>query len=199
MAHVYNKPKGPTAVGDVLASTRRVALKRSRAAIDGETWRHAVGRRIAERTEVGGLREGELTVYVASAAWAQELSLLTGEIVARVSGFGIRVERIRFRVRTELALRGQKPQPKPRPRPKHALPAELSERLSRIEDEELRAAITDAAGLALSRLAGGSEPASAGQRSARAPRAAEERNAQKDRTSAARSEASRRTPAKRSG
>lgn len=146
-------PRAPTAIADVLAGTRRVALKRSRAAVDRDTWRRAVGRRIAERTDVGPLRNGELTVYVASAAWAQELSLLTREIAGCLEALGIRVETVRFRVRTDLARPPrQQPSPAPAP-PTRPLPPEIQERLSTITDVELRSAIADAAGLALSRLA----------------------------------------------
>jgi hypothetical protein len=129
-----------------------VTLKRSRAALDRDTWRRAVGRRIAERTDVGSLRDGELTVYVASAAWAQELSLLTREITSCLEALGIRVERVRFRVRADLAKNPKSAAAPARPKHVRPLPPELSERVARIEDPELRAAITQAAGLALTRL-----------------------------------------------
>jgi hypothetical protein len=142
----------PTPLGDVLASTRQVTLKRSRAAVDRDTWRRAVGRRIADRTDVGSLRAGELTVYVASAAWAQELSLLTREITSVLEVTGIRVERCRFRVRPDLG-RPRSQVPAKTSKPRQPLPPDLEERLSRIDDEELRSAIAEAASLALTRLA----------------------------------------------
>jgi len=96
------QPPGPSTLADVLEGTRRVTLQRTRAAVDKGTWLHAVGTRIAERTEVGQLRDGELMVHVASAAWAQELSLLTREILERLASHGVKAARIRFRVRPEL-------------------------------------------------------------------------------------------------
>nr|PZN27012.1 MAG: hypothetical protein DIU78_06200 [Pseudomonadota bacterium] len=174
------KRSGPTPLGDVLGETRELSLKRSRAAVDRDTWRRAVGRRIAERTEVGALRGGELTVYVASPAWAQELSLLTTDIRERLAGFGIRVERVRFRL-----LATPPPAPHrapPRPQPKKVVPPELAARLARVEDEELRKAIEGAAGLAIGRMESAAGITST-QRAARAPRDAEARSARSDRSS----------------
>src|SRR5690606_35760647 len=143
-------PRGPTALGEVLGETRELSLKRSRAAGGRDAWRRAVGRRSAERTEVGALRGGGLTVYVAPPAWAQERSLLTTDIRERLSGFGVRVERIRFRL---LAAPPPAPRREPPPRlPKKVVPPELAARLEHVEDEELRRAIEGAAGLALGRL-----------------------------------------------
>src|SRR5690606_17951698 len=177
-------------LGEVLGETRELSLKRSRAAVDRDTWRRAVGRRIAERTEVGALRGGELTVYVASPAWAQELSLLTTDIRERLSGFGVRVERIRFRL---LAAPPPAPRREPPPRlPKKVVPPELAARLEHVEDEELRRAIEGAAGLALGRLEATSAAAlTSTRRAARAPRGAEARSARSDRSSPEGAEASR--------
>ena len=153
-----NSGPRPTALGDVLDGTRRVTLQRSRAAVDRDTWRRAVGRRIADRTDVGQLKQGELTVYVASAAWAQELSLLTREIIERLGAHGVRVEKVRFRLKAPQAPRAERPsqEEKPAPPPK-PLPAEFRARLDRVSDDELRGAIAGAAELALSRLAHGAE------------------------------------------
>lgn len=210
----FQRRKGviPTPLGEVLAGTRQVALKRSRAAVDRDTWRRAVGRRIAERTDVGSLRNGELIVYVASAAWAQELSLLTREISGVLEVSGIRVEKIRFRVRTELA-RPSEPLPARRQKPRLPLPQELQERLSRVDDAELRDAIAEAAGLALSRLASEqararvlpaktqarAQPASAVPRSAPDPLGAAVKTDPKDQTTAASRGARRGTRGGRSG
>lgn len=164
------RPLGPTALGDVLDGTRKVTLRRSRAAIDRVTWRYAVGRRIAERTQVGALHKDELTVYVASAAWAQELSLLTQEILERLRGLGIVVAKVRFRVQSDLA-RSKAPAPStPVPVPRE-LPAELHARLAKIGDPELRSAIADAAGLALARLEQKAHAAAEKRAAKRAPAA----------------------------
>jgi hypothetical protein len=193
----------PTAVGDVLEGTRHATLQRSGAALDRHSWRRVVGRRIAERTEVGALRAGELSVFVASAAWAQELSFLSKEILERLGRQGVKAQRIRFRVKTGLG----EPRPQraaPPPRPQQELPAELKAHLARVEDDELRSVIAEAAGLAFARLSApprrkaeaaakqasglprreaAAEPTSA-RRSARAPRDAAARSAPKDRSSA---------------
>lgn len=185
----------PTSVADVLEGTRHATLKRSGAALDRHSWRRAVGRRIAERTEVGALRAGELCVFVASAAWAQELSFLTKEILERLARQGLKAERIRFRVKEGLGAprvaRPARPEPPP-----VALPQELAAHLATVKDDELRGAITRAAGLALSRLAARAEqerrPARAATSTkpgARAPRAAAARSAPKAQRSAESSEA----------
>ncbi len=193
----------PTALGDVLEGARRTTLQRSRAALDRETWRRAVGRRIAERTEVGQLRSGELTIYVASAAWAQELSLLTREILERLPRHGVKAERVRFRVKPELGRPAAEPQPVVTP-PARPLPAELDARLGRIEDDTLRAAIGGAAALALSRLASAerakqASSATSTKRAARSLPSAERRSDPKGRRSAAASADPRHRRAKSSG
>jgi hypothetical protein len=185
---------GPSTLADVLEGTRRVTLQRTRAAVDKGTWRQAVGTRIADRTEVGQLRDGELTVHVASAAWAQELSLLTREILERLASHGVKAERVRFRVRPELGAAKPKPgSPAPghseSARPPAKLPDELRARLIHVEDDELRGAIAGAAGLAFARLAKPPEkakpPATSVKPDARSPRAAAARSAPPDQSSAA--------------
>ena len=189
--------KGPSPLADVLEGTRRVTLERTRAAVDRDTWRRAVGTRIADRTEVGQLRNGELVVHVASAAWAQELSLLTPEILERLAAHGVTAERVRFRVSAELGAKkgkGQAAAMKATPRPNAPapkLPDEFRARLEHVRDDELRGAIAGAAALALSRLAKVS--AKAKQRGAatsekpraRDPRSAATRSAPQDQSSAA--------------
>lgn len=204
---------GPTPLGDVLSATRRVTLSRSKAALDKESWRLAVGRRIAERTEVGSLRQGELTVYVASAAWAQELSLLTREICERLASAGVTVERVHFRVRAGLG-KAQSPLSERKKVPVPPLPSELAARISRIGDDELRAAITQAAGLSLARLAAApkrspevpsvkrgapSRAATSTLPAARDPRAAAARSAPKAQSSVATGAAARDKPGTRRG
>jgi hypothetical protein len=177
----------PTALGDVLDGTRRATLQRSRAAVDRDTWRRAVGRRIAERTDVGQLKQGELTVYVASAAWAQELSLLTREIAERLLAHGVRIEKVRFRIKVQQAAEMKPVRPLAKPPAQKPLPAELRAHLERVPDDELRGAIAGAAELALSRLAGREQKATAtsAPQAARSPRVAAARTAPTDQSSAA--------------
>jgi len=193
-------PPGPSPLADVLEGTRRVTLERTRAAVDRDTWRRAVGRRIAERTEVGQLRGGELLVYVASAAWAQELSLLTREILERLASHGVRAERVRFRVRPELgAAKPAKAKVESPRHPAAKLPEELDQRLKHVPDDELRGAIAGAAALAFARFAHNERAANrrpaatiSAKPDARSPRAAVARSAPSARSSAASSAESRR-------
>ena len=187
---VSRSPK-PASLGSLLASSRDAAARLAGTAIDREQWRRVVGERIAARTEPGPKRGRELLVYVASASWAQELSLLVSEIVVRLKAVGIHVDTVRFGVReikpparTIAAL-------KPTVR-KAALPSALNQQLAGIEDAELRDAIAEAAGLWLaldepeaqaSRPARASlkPPATSTRPSARNPRDAESQNARSDR------------------
>lgn len=145
-------PRGaPSRLGSLLESARASTLRSGRGhGIDRGVWERTVGSRVAERTDVGALRDGTLTVYAASAAWAQELSYLREDIVARLSAQGHPVRAIRFtvrQVRSELpplvrrvaAVRGDPA----------ALPVDLQRRLAGIEDPELRAAVAEAAASSL--------------------------------------------------
>jgi len=195
-----DRKHAPTSLGEVLADSRKFALERSRAPMDRYSYRLAVGRRIAERTELGSLKRGELTVYVASPAWAQELSLLAPEMLSRLKERGLAVERLRFRLSTKPPGTRAEPMAKKPPLPR-ALPPELDARLSKLNDEELRAAIAEAAGLAFGRALGrerGVRPTSPPP-AARGPRAAAARSAPPDRSSPRALSGSRDTRAKRRG
>ena len=140
----------PASLGSLLATSRETAARLAGTAIDREQWRRVVGERIAARTEPGPKRGRELTVFVASASWAQELSLLVNEIVTRLKAVHVHVDTVRFRVR-EIAPPLRDPAaPKPAAR-KAVLPAKLSAHLGEIEDHELRDAIAEAAALWLAR------------------------------------------------
>lgn len=136
----------PAAIGSLLASSREAAARYAGTAVDREQWRQIVGERIAARTEPGAKRGRELTVHVASASWAQELSLLVNEIVARLKAAGIYVDTVRFRVK-EIAVRPRDPAARKPTYRKAALPSALSGQLERIADVELREAIGEAAAL----------------------------------------------------
>src|ERR1041385_1224697 len=88
--------RGPTPVGTLLEGSGRLRAKNDR--IDTGRWRTLVGDRIGERTRPGNIRDGRLTVYVASAVWAQELSLLSSTILERLVRDGLKVKELRFRV-----------------------------------------------------------------------------------------------------
>lgn len=186
----------PAALGSLLASSREAAARFAGTAVDREQWRRVVGERIAARTEPGAKRGRELTVHVASASWAQELSLLVSEIVARLQAAGIGVDTVRFRVK-EIAAPARDPAALKPVYRKAQLPSTLSQQLEGIEDFELRAAIGEAAALWLAlderapsqapplkarRGAAGSAAPTSERPSARSPRGAESRSARWDRT-----------------
>lgn len=149
------KPRGPksrepTHVGALLGGGRARAEPGH---VDRERWRRIVGERVAARTRPGRLHEGTLTVYVASAVWAQELSLLSTAVLERLHAAGIEAEGLRFRVGDIDPLpdtTGRRPSPcAPSEPPEVALPKALAEQVARIADANLRAKVTEAASFSL--------------------------------------------------
>ena len=174
----YSERNKPAALGALLVSSREAAARYAGTAIDREQWRRVVGERIAARTEPGAKRGRELTVHVASASWAQELSLLVNEIVVRLKAVGVHVDTVRFRVKEIAPPQRESAALKPTYR-KATLPATLSAQLDGIDDPELRDAIGEAAALWLAL----EKPAPTSTRpAARSPRDAESRSARSDRT-----------------
>ena len=169
-------------LGELLDGARVVSAERGKVAIDRDSWRRLLGDRVARRTEPGGLSGGVLTVYVASAPWAQELSLLTGELLARLKPLKLTINSVRFRVRQQ--IQGPAAQAKRRPAARATLPTELKARVDSIEDPELRQVIADAAELWLGRA----EKLSA-KSAAPAPRSAASRSGPSARSSAMRASA----------
>ena len=136
-------------LGELLDGARVVSAQRGKVAIDRDAWRRLLGDRVARRTEPGGLTGGVLTIYVASAPWAQELSLLTTELLERLKPLQLRISSVRFRVRQQ--IQGPGAQQRRRPAARAALPSELRQRVDSIDDPELRQVIADAAELWLGR------------------------------------------------
>lgn len=178
-------PRGPELVGALLADARAASARAGGpGGIDAELWRRVVGPRIGDRTAPGRLERGTLLVRVASAVWAQELSLLSDDIIGRLRAAGLVVDALRFRVeRLEARPRvaaAAAPAPPPQP-----LPEELEKRLARVDDPELRGAIAEAASYSLAldtrRAAGASEP----KRDVPDPRSAASESDRPDRTSPA--------------
>ena len=182
--------RAPAPIGLLLEEARDASAQAGGIVLDRQRWRSAVGERIASRTEPGRLRAGVLTIHAASAAWAQELTFLSPEIMLRVQALGLSVKSLRFVVRPTVGS----PPPRParrapeRPVQKKPLPEELEARLASVADPELRAAIAEAASEWLAR-----SPVSA-KGHARAPRAAGERSDPTDRASRHSPGASRRRP-----
>jgi len=138
-------------LGELLDGARVVSSERGRVAVDRDTWRRIVGERVARRTEPGGLAGGVLVVYVASAPWAQELSLLSSELLERLKPLKLAITSVRFRVRQQ--MQGPSAQPKRRPAARAELPSDLHQRIGSVDDPELRRAIAEAAELSLGRQA----------------------------------------------
>lgn len=179
-------------MGQLLRGSSELARKRGQ--LDGEQWRRIVGERVAERTRPASIQEGTLLVYVASAVWAQELTLLSPAILERLAKAGVPARVLRFRVgdigereaRTNAA-----PIPPPAAPPKAVLPGDLRERLALIGDPALRAAIAEAAAYSLGR------PASETPRERRAPRSGASETVPKDRAAPRSNGAPRGTGGKR--
>lgn len=141
----------PTPLAQLLDEAQTETSRRAGAAFTPTIWRAAVGARIADRTRVGALVRGTLTVYAASSTWANELTFLTTDIIARLRAAGVNVHTLKFRIKDL----GAPPHPTP-PRPstpkapaKAPLPPDLVKRLAQVDDPELRAAIAEAAALSL--------------------------------------------------
>ncbi len=141
------KRRSPTPLGELVAPARETFAKRAGVAIDRETWRRAVGDRIAARTEPGWLKGSVLTVLAASSAWAQELSLLSEDIKRRLAQHGLELRGIRFLVQGGAGYRHDAHKLSKVSR--EALPDELRARLRGVDDAELAQAIAEAAGFSL--------------------------------------------------
>jgi predicted nucleic acid-binding Zn ribbon protein len=65
-------------------------------------WREVAGAAIAAESAPSAEREGTVTVDCSGAVWAQELTLMEGEIVARLNARleGFQVRSLRFKVKT---------------------------------------------------------------------------------------------------
>ncbi len=114
-------------------------------------WDEAVGSRIAQRTRPWRLERGVLHVRVANAAWANELALLADDILAQLQRRGISATALRFSVApvappSRLPTQGRAKQAPP---DNAELPPSLVPAVERIEDDELRTAISRAAAKSL--------------------------------------------------
>jgi len=117
------------------------------APVSARDWEAAVGTRIAARAMPAKLDRGVLHVRVASATWAQELSLLGDPILAQLRARGVAVEALRFRVgRVDAPERSKTREDHVRTAPPAVpLPPQLAEDVERVRDADLRAAIRHAA------------------------------------------------------
>ena len=118
-------------------------------------WSRSVPPRIVEHARPVRLTRGVLIVHVSSSVWANELHYLTDDLLTRLREYApeSRIEKIRFQVGPLPDIpKRQQPAPRP-PEPVRlaSLPEELGRALSRVEDDELRKAITEAATTSLAR------------------------------------------------
>jgi hypothetical protein len=161
------------------------------------TWRAAVGPRIADRTRPVALDRDVLVVKVATSVWANELSMLAPELIAKLSTFGIRVKALKFRVGPLDVVEGMSQQKNYRQVPPPApLAPELAQSLARIEDDDLRSVLERAA---RANLAWQSTPVSAAPRAAPGLRGAGKGTAPPARTEADSAAATPRKPGADSG
>ena len=108
-------------------------------------WEAAVGTRIAYRAEPVRLERGVLHVRVANSAWANELALLTCDIITQLSNSGIEATALRFTVGPLTTPQPTREVPKKAPPKDAKIPKDLEPRMSSVEDDDLRAALSEAA------------------------------------------------------
>ena len=118
-------------------------------------WGRSVPPRILEHARPVRLSRGILIVHVTSSVWANELHYLTNDLLTRLREHAPNtpIEKIRFQVGPlpDLPRRPEETPPPPEPVRLASLPEELGRALSRVEDDELRKAITEAATTSLAR------------------------------------------------
>ncbi|MDH3199812.1 MAG: DUF721 domain-containing protein [Myxococcales bacterium] len=118
-------------------------------------WSRSVPPRVLEHARPVKLFHGVLIVHVSSSVWANELHYLGEDLLQQIrkhvpdSG----IEKLRFKVGPlpDLPKRARPAPPAPEPVRLAALPEELGRALSRIQDDDLRRTITDAATISLAR------------------------------------------------
>jgi hypothetical protein len=146
-------------------------------------WEKLVGPRIADRSDPVSLDpNGTLLVRVPDSVWAQELSLLSSSILARLGSAGLRVRALRFVVgATKAPRRGPMRFERRHAAAPALLPRALQAEIDRIDDADLRAAIREAAQASLGQAQARAHRARTGEgepgrsRAARAARRAPER------------------------
>lgn len=118
-------------------------------------WSRSVPQRILEHARPVRLTRGTLIVHVSSSVWANELHYLADDLLARLKAHAprSRIDKIRFQVGPlpDIPERPKHAPAPPEPVRLAALPEELGRALSRVEDDELRRTITEAARTSLAR------------------------------------------------
>ncbi len=136
----------PTSLGSLLLGFLKPPPGVRPASIDDATWRRVVGPGVVRRAMPQRLREGVLTVRVATSAWAQQLSMLREDLCRKLTEHGYKVNDIRFSVGPVLAPRRLVGSsifvPYRRPVP---LPPSLEHVIAQVPDPSLRLALARAA------------------------------------------------------
>ncbi len=188
--------KAPEPLRAILERAGENRFARTRECIPSALWRDAVGARIAERALPISLEGGVLLLRVPSSVWANELSLLSEEVCARLFERGVTARELRFRVGVVPPI--ERPPERRMARAVPALrdipevPEEVARVLAGLGDTDLRRIIASAAAANLA-WQSVTRPAktelgtrvSEALRAARAPRSAEGEIAPQDRTSPA--------------
>jgi len=166
----------PEALEEVLERAGENRFAKKKPPIPIAEWRAAVGPRIAERARPVALERGVLVVKVATSVWANELSMLAPELLARLRTRGFDATGLRFRV-GPLDVDGPRQKKDYRKVPPPVpLGTELRASLDRVEDDELRSLIENAAASSLAWQEKPTGPIAA-PRGARVPRDAGTRSA----------------------
>jgi hypothetical protein len=118
-------------------------------------WSRSVPPRILAHARPVRLSRGVLTVNVSSSVWANELHYLSDDLLTRIRATSPSsgVQKIRFQVGPlpDIPKRLQPAPPPAEPVRLASLPEELGRALSRVEDDELRKTIAEAATTSLAR------------------------------------------------
>lgn len=119
-------------------------------------WSRSVPSRIVEHARPVRLSRGVLVVHVSSSVWANELHYLSNDLLERIQAAApsSSVRRIRFQVGPlpEIPAHARAKAPPPEPVRLASLPDDLGRALSRVQDDELRKAIAEAATTSLARM-----------------------------------------------
>jgi len=119
-------------------------------------WSRSVPPRILDHARPVRLTRGVLIVHVSSSVWANELHYLSDDLMGRLREHAptAGIQKIRFQVGPlpDIPKRPAPPPPPPEPVRLASLPEELGRALSRVEDDALRKAITEAARTSLARV-----------------------------------------------
>jgi hypothetical protein len=118
--------------------------------------KRSVPPRILDHARPVRLTRGVLIVHVSSSVWANELHYLSDDLMGRLREHAptAGIQKIRFQVGPlpDIPKRPAPPPPPPEPVRLASLPEELGRALSRVEDDALRKAITEAARTSLARV-----------------------------------------------